>query len=62
MLTDEQIGVLNVVPEVLPDFLLRGTRIVNKVAADLNVGSVDDGKLRANLLDERDEARHLGII
>ena len=62
ILTDEQIRELDVVPQVLPDLLLRGTRDVHKITPDLNVRAVDDGELRPDFLDERDEARHLRVV
>ncbi len=52
-LADEQICVLNVVPEVLPDLLLRRAFDVNKIAADLDVRAVDDRQVRPDLLDQR---------
>jgi hypothetical protein len=35
--TDKQIGMLNVIPEVLPDFLLRRAFLVHEIAAYLDV-------------------------
>ena len=61
-LTDKQIRQLDVVPQVLPDLLLRGTRDVHEITPDLNVRAVDDGELRPDFLDERDEARHLRVV
>ena len=59
---DEEVGMLNVVPEVLPDFFLRRALLVYEIATDLDVGTVNDGEVWAGLLDQRDQARHLGII
>ena len=61
-MTDEDIRVFDVIPEILPDFLLRRTLLMNEVATDLDVGTVDDGEVGAGLLDQRDQAWHLGII
>lgn len=61
-MTDEEIRVLDVVPEVFPDFLLRRALLVDEVAADLDVGAVDDGEVWAGFLDQRNQAWHLGII
>ena len=61
-MTDEEIRVLDVIPEVVPDFLLRRILLMNEVATDLDVGTVDDGEVWAGLLDQRDQAWHLGII
>lgn len=60
--TDEEIRVLDVIPKIFPDFLLRRTLLVDEVAADLNVGTVDDGEVWTGLLDQRDQTWHLGII
>jgi len=35
--TDEQISVLNVIPKIFPDFFLRRSFFVNKVATDFDV-------------------------
>lgn len=35
---------------------------MNKITADLNVRAIDDGELRANFLNEGDQARHLGVV
>ena len=59
---DEQIRVLDVVPQVLPDLLLRRALDVDQSAANLNVRAVDDGKVGADLLDERNQTGHLGVI
>ena len=59
---DEEIRVFDVIPEVFPDFLLRRTLLMNEVATDLDMGTVDDGEVWAGLLDQRDQAWHLGII
>jgi len=53
---------LDVIPEVVPDFLLGRTLLVDEVTTNLDVGTVDDGEVWAGLLDQRDQARHLGII
>jgi hypothetical protein len=53
---------LDVVPEVLPHFLLRRARLVDEIATDLDVRSVDDGDVGANFLDEGNETRHLRIV
>lgn len=60
--TDEEIRMFDVIPEVFPDFLLRRALLVNEIATDLDVGTVDDGEIWAGLLDQRDQAWHLGII
>ena len=59
---DEDVGELDSLPQVLPDFFLRGTGAFDKVAADLNVGAVDDGNTRTILFDQGDESRHLRIV
>ena len=61
-MTDEQVGELNVLPQVLPDFLLRGTFLLDKIAADLDVRAVDNGKLGSNFLDEGNKTGHLRVI
>jgi hypothetical protein len=61
-MTDEEICQLDVVPKVVPDFLLRGTFHVHKIATDLDVRSVDDGKLGPDFFDKRNETGHLGVI
>ena len=59
---DEEIRMLDVIPEVVPDFLLGGSFFVDEVATDLDVGTVDDGEVWTGLLDQRDQAWHLGIV
>ena len=59
---DEDIGVFDVIPEIVPDFLLRGTLLVDEIATDLDVGTIDDGELWTGLLDQGDQTWHLGII
>ena len=61
-MTDEQVGELNVLPQVLPDSFLRGTLLLNKITTDLDVRAVDDRKLGSNFLDERNETGHLRVI
>ena len=61
-MTNEKVCMLDVVPEVFPDFLLRGPLLVDKVATDLDVRAIDDRKLWTGLLDQRDQARHLGVV
>ena len=53
-MTDEEVRVFDVIPEIVPDFLLRRPLLTNEVATDLDVGTVDDGELWAGLLDQRD--------
>ena len=52
--TDEEIRMLDVIPEVVPDFLLRRALLVDEVTADLDVGTIDDGEVWTGLLDQRD--------
>ena len=61
-MTDEQVGELDVLPQVLPDSLLRGTFLLNKIAADLDVRAVDDGKLGSDFLDKWNETGHLRVV
>ena len=60
--TDEEIGKLDVIPQVLPHFLLRRTSNMHEIATNLNVRAVDDRQVGADLLDQRDEAWHLRVI
>lgn len=60
--TDEQIRMLDVVPQVLPNLLLRRPSDVNEIATDLNVRPVDDGDVRADFLDQGYKAWHLRVI
>lgn len=60
--TDEQVRMLNVVPEILPDLLLGRSWNVDQVASNLDMRSVDDWQVRAILLDEWDETWHLRIV
>lgn len=59
---DEHVGALDVVPEVLPDVVLRGAGDGDEVAPDLDVGAVEDGAVGRGFFDEGDEAWHLRII
>jgi len=61
-MTDENVRMFDVIPEVFPDLLLSGTFPVDEVTPDLDVGTVDDGEVWVGLLDQRDQAWHLGII
>lgn len=61
-MANEEIRMLDVVPEILPDLLLRGALLMDKVATDLDVGTIDDGKIWAGLFNQRNQARHLGVI
>lgn len=61
-MTDEQVGKLDVVPEVFPDSLLGSTLLVDQIATEFDVGTVDDGNFGPDFLDERNETRHLGVI
>jgi hypothetical protein len=53
-MADEHVSSLDVTPEEVPDIGLRRASLGNKVAPDLNVGSVQDRTVRSCLLDERD--------
>ena len=53
---------MNVVPQVLPNLLLGRARVVNEVAANFDVGAIDDGEPRADFLDQGNETRHLRVI
>lgn len=59
---DEEVCVLDVVPEVLPNLLLRRARDVDQVTSDLDVRTVDDRQVGAHALDQGDESRHLRVI
>lgn len=61
-LTDEKISQLDVVPEIFPDFFLRGPWDMYEVAANLDVRPVDNGQFGPNFADERNKTGHLGII
>ena len=61
-MTDEQVGQLDVLPEVLPYSLLRGTFLLNEITADLDVRAVDNGQLGSDFLDKGDETGHLRVI
>lgn len=61
-MTYEQVGQLDVLPQVLPDFLLRGSFLVDEITADLDVRAIDDGELGANFLNEGDQTRHLRVV
>ena len=50
-MADEDIRVLDVIPEVIPNFFLGRTLLVDKVTADLDVGTVDNWEVWASLLD-----------
>jgi hypothetical protein len=60
--TDEHVCEFNLLPQVLPDFFLRRARTFDEVAADLNVGSVDDGDTGTMLLDQGNESGHLRVV
>lgn len=60
--TNEEISQLNVIPEVFPDFFLRGSCNMDEVTANFYMRAVDDGKVGSNFLNERNETRHLWVI
>lgn len=41
---------------------MRGTGFGDEIAADLDMRAVQDGSVRGDALDHRDQAWHLGII
>lgn len=59
---DEHVGMLDVAPEEAPDVGLGGALDGDEVASDLDVRSVKNGAVGGDLLDQWDEAGHLGII
>lgn len=59
---DKHVGVLDIPPQVIPDILLRATGLGHQVTANLDVRSVDDGAIGADILDEWNKARHLRVV
>lgn len=60
--TDEHIGLFDVLPEELPNVCLRSAFHYRKVCSDLDVTAIEDRAMGSDVLDERDETRHLRII
>jgi hypothetical protein len=60
--TDEEIRQLDVIPEIFPDLFLGRPWNVDKITADFYVRAVDNGKFGPDLLDKRNETRHLRVI
>ena len=54
-MADEEVHMLDVVPEVLPDFPLRGTLLVDEIVTDLDLGTVGNGQVWAGHLDQMDQ-------
>ena len=59
---DEHVTALNVAPEEVPDVGLGRASLGDKVAADLDVGAVQDRAVWRGLLDQGDQARHLRVV
>jgi hypothetical protein len=59
---DEQIGIFDVAPEIVPDVILGRTLVGHEVASDLDVRPVQNRAIRCESLDHGDEAGHLGVI
>lgn len=53
---------LNIVPEVFPDFFLGRSWDVNEVATDFDVRTVYNRQFGPDLFNQWDEARHLRVI
>lgn len=61
-MADEEISLLNVAPDPVPDFGLGGAFCIGEVGADLDVGAEDDGAGGVLLLRDFDEDGHLGVV
>lgn len=59
---DEHVTTLDITPEEIPDIRLGGASFGDQVAADLDVGPIEDRAVGGRLLDERDKARHLRVV
>jgi hypothetical protein len=59
---DEQIGIFDVAPEIVPDVILGRTLVGHEVASDLDVRPVQNRAIRCESLDHGDEAGHLRVI
>lgn len=59
---DEHVTSLDVAPEEFPDIGLGRPLLGNKVAPNLDVGSVQNRAVRSDLLDQRNETGHLRVI
>lgn len=59
---NEQVGLFDVAPEVVPDVILGRTLDGDEIASDLNVRSVQNRAIRCDSLDHGDEARHLRVV
>jgi hypothetical protein len=46
--TDEQVCELDILPKIFPDLLLRRSSLVDQIAPDLDMRSVDDRQLGPN--------------
>jgi hypothetical protein len=53
---------LYIIPQILPNLLLRRPRNVDEITSNFDMGPVDDWKFWPDFLDQRDQTRHLRII
>lgn len=59
---DEEIGLLDTAPQIVPNFRLRRAIDVDEVGADLDVRAIDDRDAWTGFLDQWDKTGHLGVI
>jgi hypothetical protein len=59
---DEHIRLTYVLPEELPYIFLWRSTLSHKVAAYLDVRSIEHWSIRCNIFDEWNQSRHLGIV
>ena len=61
-MADKHVTSLDIAPQEVPDLGLRAAGLGNKITADLDVRSVEDGAIGGQFLDQGDEAGHLRVV
>ncbi len=59
---DEQIGHLDLTPEIIPHPLLSTTLLTDQITSNLDMAAEDDGDIRSNLFGNLDKTRHLRVV
>jgi hypothetical protein len=62
LLTDKQVCKLDIVPQILPNFLLGRSLDVYKVTSDLDMRAIHNWQVGPELFDEWYEPWHLRIV
>lgn len=61
-MADEHVSQLNLFPEEAPNVCLWRSLNGDEITSNLDVGSVEDGSVRGDLLDQGNQTGHLRVI